>query len=550
MTHPPHEGYTRIADQANSPPSRGSSLPSISSSSSSTASSYYSIVESRRSSSVPKPENPPLPAVSEIPTLATYPPIPESPPDHALPDVKHGALADSQSVGGISTSESNNSLKTLSRAFHKTVSDNLQPDRPIRPNPSLCQSLKAIFRFSYLNVLVCLIPISWSLHFFQVSPVGVLIASYLSAYSLSNILGLATDELKICIGPVFGNLFAITMGNSVEFISAVVAVHKCQTRVVQSALAGAILTNLLFVLGASFFVGGIRHLEQGVGRTIANTNASLLTIAVIALLIPASFHFFVIQLGLDVNGETLPTATEANDILKISHGAAIMLLSLYLLYCWFQLYTHAVYYREGKYRKSDVMESLRHSARLGGSVGGKSMPNLFEGQHKEVELRPWIAGALMIITLGLLIPTLLFLVSAIESLAESNHLNREWFALVFIPLLSGNTAERIKSVTSSANNNLQGSIDTAVGSSIQIALAIIPGVICVSWVMHKPLTFLFDPFQCLFLFLTVLILNYMLMDGKTNWFKGAILLHFYMMAVIAFWYYPGYDVAGSLLTCS
>jgi len=68
--------------------------------------------------------------------------------------------------------------------------------------------------------------------------------------------------------------------------------------------------------------------------------------------------------------------------------------------------------------------------------------------------------------------------------------------------------------------------------------------------MGKPLTLLFDPFECVTLFLTVVALNCILQDGKANWLKGMILLHLYLLVAVTFWFYPGYDPTSSLLHCS
>lgn len=90
-----------------------------------------------------------------------------------------------------------------------------------------------------------------------------------------------------------------------------------------------------------FFAGGVRYAEQTVKSTAAQLNASLLLIAVIAVLIPSAFHFSI-KTSSDGADLTLTEAEEGNDLLAMSHAVAIILLVLYLGYLLFQMWTHAV----------------------------------------------------------------------------------------------------------------------------------------------------------------------------------------------------------------
>ena len=75
--------------------------------------------------------------------------------------------------------------------------------------------------------------------------------------------------------------------------------------------------------------------------------------------------------------------------------------------------------------------------------------------------------------------------------------------------------------------------------SQQIALFVIPFSVVLSWIMGKPLTMLFDPFESIVLFLSVLVVNYTVADGKSNWLEGMILMCLYLIIAVTFWYYPG-----------
>ncbi|KAG8909242.1 hypothetical protein FRC01_007059, partial [Tulasnella sp. 417] len=121
--------------------------------------------------------------------------------------------------------------------------------------------------------------------------------------------------------------------------------------------------------------------------------------------------------------------------------------------------------------------------------------------------------------------------------------------LILLPIV-GNAAEHLTAVTVSVKDKLDLSIGVAVGSSIQISLLVIPFIVILGWIIGKPLTLLFDPFEAVVLFLTVITVNYVVADGQSNWLEGMILMCLYVVIAVALWFYPGNDPASRLLTCS
>jgi len=113
----------------------------------------------------------------------------------------------------------------------------------------------------------------------------------------------------------------------------------------------------------------------------------------------------------------------------------------------------------------------------------------------------------------------------------------------------GNAAEHVTAVTVSVKDKLNLSLGVAVGSSIQIALFVIPFIITIGWIMGRPLTLLFDPYESVSLFLAVLTVNYAVQDGTSNWLEGMILMCLYLILGVTFWFYPGSDPSGVLATC-
>jgi len=144
--------------------------------------------------------------------------------------------------------------------------------------------------------------------------------------------------------------------------------------------------------------------------------------------------------------------------------------------------------------------------------------------------------------------TTVFLVDSIDDLTSTRHISKEFIGLILLPIV-GNAAEHIAAVAVSTEDKLTLSINIAVNSSVQIALFVVPFVVTLGWILDKPLTLLFDPFQSIVLFLSVWTVNYVVHDEKSDWLEGMILMCLYAIVSVTFWFYPGSDPAGVLSSC-
>ncbi|TFY53839.1 hypothetical protein EVJ58_g9216 [Rhodofomes roseus] len=174
------------------------------------------------------------------------------------------------------------------------------------------------------------------------------------------------------------------------------------------------------------------------------------------------------------------------------------------------------------------------------------------GEEEEIETPllsvPVTIGLLVVVTV-LVAVTAEWLVDSIDGLTDSGHIQKEWVGLILLPIV-GNAAEHVTAVTVSVKDKLTLSLGVAVGSSIQIALFVIPFIVILSWIIGKPLTMLFDPFESIVLFLSVLVVNYTVQDGKSNWLEGMILMCLYLIIAVTFWYYPGVSISQQIATQS
>ena len=110
------------------------------------------------------------------------------------------------------------------------------------------------------------------------------------------------------------------------------------------------------------------------------------------------------------------------------------------------------------------------------------------------------------------------MVDSINDLTERGGLSKTFVGLILLPIV-GNAAEHATAVTVAVKDKMDLAIGVAVGSSMQIALLIIPFVVVLGWILgNNEMNLDFDGFQIAVLFVAVLLVNYLIQDGKSHWY--------------------------------
>ena len=204
-----------------------------------------------------------------------------------------------------------------------------------------------------------------------------------------------------------------------------------------------------------------------------------------SLIIPATLYAAMNK------GSTEPHE-KLDNILVLSHGTAIILLIIYVLYLIFQLRTH-----------TDLFDEEQSGQE--GEGGNKQ-------QEAEI-LTPWAAGvALVLITICVAVCAE-FLVGSIDDIVKTAHISKTFIGLILLPIV-GNAAEHVTAVVVATKDKMDLAIGVAIGSSMQIALLVTPFLVILGWIMGKPMTLHFETFETVVFFLSVLITNYLIQDGK------------------------------------
>lgn len=303
------------------------------------------------------------------------------------------------------------------------------------------------------------------------------------------------------MGQTLSGLLNASFGNAVEIIVGITALMQGEVRIVQTSLLGSILSNLLLVLGCSFLAGGLKYRESNFQVTAAQASSSLMTLSCITLVIPAAYHSAKSHTG---DGSDLENIY-ADGLKIISRGTAILLLMVYIAYLYFQLRSHAYLFQADE-----------------------------EEEHEEPEMNTVSAGFAL---LGITVVTSFcadYLVASIEETAERYHIPKAFIGLILLPIVA-NAAEHVTSVWMALKNKMELTIGICVGSSIQISAFVVPLLVIVGWITHHDLTLFFADFETIVLFVSVLLVNFLIQDGKSNYMEGLMLVTLYLVIALAFW---------------
>ncbi|KAI8100038.1 calcium/proton exchanger [Halteromyces radiatus] len=391
--------------------------------------------------------------------------------------------------------------------------------------PTTMEGLIAIVKSSWINPLVIFIPFGIASHFVW-SPTVTFVLNFIAIVPLAKLLGYATEDISLRIGEVLGGLLNASFGNAVELIVSIIALTKNLVIVVQASMLGSILSNLLLVLGMCFWFGGYRYKEQTFNVTAAQTSASLLFIATASLLLPAAFY------GSSLGSES--TTSVKSDVLIISRATSIILLIIYFAYLFFQLRTHKHLFLE-----EAILEERRPESRnVDAQTGLEQQEENVNNEKEELPQMPfWMSISLLLVITALVAVCAEFLVSAIEEVVQQWHISETFVGLILLPIV-GNAAEHVTAVTVAYKNKMDLALGVAVGSSMQIALLVTPLMVIIGWGINVDMSLYFNIYETAVMFIAVVMVNYLIMDGKSNWLEGLMLFTVYIIIAISFYYYP------------
>lgn len=351
-----------------------------------------------------------------------------------------------------------------------------------------------------LNWLLVFLPATIWLHYASPdSATSIFICACLAILPLAGWLGKGTEHLAEHTGETVGGLLNATFGNAAEFIIALAALRQGLHEVVKASITGSIIGNILLVGGLAMFCGGLRFERQRFRAKAARTQATLLTLAAIALVLPASFHAI---------GGPVGYSKEAS----LSLEFAVVLLIVYAAGLVFSLVTHR---------------------RMFEAIGGP--------EAAEAHGESWAKGrAIAVLTIATVLIAWVseMLVGSVEAAAHTFGMSNLFVGIIVVAVV-GNAAEHSTAILMAMKNRMDLGLGIAVGSSIQIALFVAPVLVIVSqFIGPRPLDLVFSPAEVLAVLLAVWVTAQVTADGESNWLEGLMLLAVYLLLGVLFFFLP------------
>ena len=359
-------------------------------------------------------------------------------------------------------------------------------------------------------LLVLFVPLSALAERLHWGDGAVFVLAVLAILPLAVWLSTATEELSLALGPNIGALLNALFGNATELIIALTALKAGLVVIVKASITGTVMANLLLALGLSMLVGGIGRKEQTFQPVVARVNGSAMTLAVLAILIPSLTSLDPLQ------------STAGNE--AFSRFVAWLLLLVYGLTLVFSLRTH-----RSLYEVAQVELGVE-----GAEAGGVAMDAAGEGElEHRPPLLPWLL-VLLAATVGIAYESELF-VGVVETVSEGVGLSAMFTGVVLLPLLGG-VAEYITSVSMARRNKMDLAVSVALGSTLLVALLVVPVLVLVGPALGHPLDLSFNPYELVAIAMAVLVSNLASLDGRSDWLEGVLLLAAYLILAAGFFF--------------
>ena len=349
-------------------------------------------------------------------------------------------------------------------------------------------------------------PLLWLLAFVPVLFAGqklkpeahtlLFVLSVLAIVPLAALLSHATESVAAKTGDAVGGLLNATLGNLTELVIALAALRAGEYALVKASVAGAIVTNTLFMLGASFLLGGLKYHVQEYNRVSARVQAALLFLATVALLIPSATS-------------EADSAAGAAFTQTLSAALAVLLIITYGLGMLFSLKTH----RE-----------------------------LFAGvESGEAGEAPWPVGVALATLAGVTVVVALvseIFVESVQEAAVTFGMTPAFVGFIVVALVGG-AAEMASAFSGARKNRLDLSVGIALGSASQIALFVAPVLVLLSYVIGPaPMNLQFWPGAVVMMFIATMTASLVTNSGRSTWFVGVLVLMVYAIFAMTLYLLP------------
>ena len=330
------------------------------------------------------------------------------------------------------------------------------------------------------------------LTFTGVNAAFVFLVSAIALATLASVVGHSTEQLGNYLGPGPTGILQASVASLPELFVSFFALQAGLVTVVQSAIVGSILANTLLIMGLAFLFGGLKHGTQHFGSEKPRAIVMMMVLAVSALVVPTL-------------AKAVHTPVEAHEE-TLSIASAFVLLAVFA-------------------------GSIPFSWR-GGPIGEK-VP------AEDLDEKPWpMSRAIVVLLVAGIVTAFVsdWFVQALEPTIKAWGIS-EAFAGLVIVAIAGNAVENVVGIRLALKNKMDYAISVLMNSSLQVALALTPILILLSYFFAPVwLTLVLPPLLVAALFLSAILSALIVYDGESNWLEGMALIGLYIIIAVSFWW--------------
>ncbi|MCJ1329989.1 hypothetical protein MMC10_006670 [Thelotrema lepadinum] len=377
----------------------------------------------------------------------------------------------------------------------------------------------------WVILLLPFIPAGFAVQYTGQSATAIFAINFVAIVPLSVLLGIVSDDLTVMTGNVVGALVNSAFSNAVQLITSILLLKNDQIRILQTALVGSILSNMHLTLGLGFVFGGLDRMQQIYNAEVGQLFGTMLLLAMASLIVPS-------VLGL------LDAKVSQADVLRLSRAIAVVLLISYGVFLYFSLKSHAKMFDDpyewqlsvkGQSRQQEIgahrwREAVRKKeankviAYMSTAMGAAAINSDVHGAMtipKSHRAKPAIVSRVVAIAVltALLGCNTTFATDSLDGLIEQTGLTPTFIGITVLPLLSVD----FTILSQARHNEMDLFISLTVGKCLQTALLIIPIIVLLGWILNNGnMSLSFDPFEVVALFASVMYINSIIQEGKSN----------------------------------
>jgi Ca2+:H+ antiporter len=310
---------------------------------------------------------------------------------------------------------------------------------------------------------------------------------------LASVVGRSVEQLGDRFGPGATGVLQSALGNLPELFIGFFALKAGLVAVVQAAIIGSILSNILLVLGLAFVVGGLKHGVQRFDSDRARTSTVLMVLATGALVLPSLADYV-----------HAPAAPHERTLSLI---VSVVLLLVFLM---------------------SLPSSLKRSAPP--ATEAATAPD-----HAGPRWPLWLAVTMLTVASVAAALVSDWFVSALEPAIDALGISQAFAGLVVVAI-AGNAIENVVGIQLAYRNKADFALAVIIQSPLQVALVLAPALVLLSLLTATTLTLVFAPLLVMAVAITVVAVAFVVFDGESNWLEGVVLIALYAIIATTFWW--------------